>query len=506
MTGAEHLLLFAGSPGGGLRLVLSSDLPPSLQEAASRPLHPAEDPFWFRLAGAVSLHEGGAVGEVPPSGCLPPGTGWALAAAGEGWSFCAVLTGRGEAPRGLVDDPLLRGALLRRLGAQASPGSEAAQSAVDALSRLSHEFKTPLVSIKGYAELILDRSDIPLTPRTRDWVRRIAAGANRLAGLFRKITEEGRTDWAAAYTPQPVDTARWVERCLSEAESLAEGRELLWSAEVPEALPPVQLDPDAGRDLLLELLQNAVRATPDGGRVAVSARAEERGGKPGVRLTVEDSGIGVPQGPAAEALFERFGSLGRLAEHHSGDFEFGAAGLGLGLSLVRGLARAHGGEAWAEGRGRDPVALPGARFHVWLPTRAERPVAARAESVRSRVLVLDPDPEGGRILEEALQVAYDIVRVRTAPDALRHWAAGAWAGCVVEPRLPEAGGVDLIRALRAAAGPEGPAIVAYSTAGALESSAWRLAGADACVAKPARARVLVQRLRSLAGRRSPLPR
>ncbi len=503
LSGAEHFLLFAAAPGEGHRLILSSELPSSLLEGASRPLHPAEDPLWFRLAGAVSLLEGDGMGEVPPLGSPPPGTRWALAAAGDGWAFCALLLGTGEAPRDLADDPVLRSALLRRLAAQGAPAADAAQAAVDALSRLSHEFKTPLVSIKGYAELILDRSDIPLTPRTRDWVRRIAAGANRLAGLFRKITEEGRTDWATAYTPQPVDPARWVERCLSEAEAMAEGRDLSWSAEVPGGLPPVLLDPEAGRDLLLELLQNAARATPDGGRVVVSARVEEREGRPGVRLTVEDSGIGIPRGPAAEPLFERFGSLGRLVEHHSGDFEFGAAGLGLGLSLVRGLARAHGGEAWAEGRGRDPAALPGARFHVWIPTRGETPEAARAETGRGRVLVLDPDPEGGRILEEALQGAYEIVRVRAAPEALRQWAAGSWVGCVVEPRLPEGGGVDLIQALRDTAGPGGPAIVAYSTAGALESSAWRLAGADACVAKPARARVLVQRLRSLAGRRSP---
>jgi signal transduction histidine kinase len=486
--------------------MLATPLPETVRAAVSA-IRPAEDPFWFRLGGTAVLREGDRLATVPLADSLP-GTAWALAAAGESWDFAALLLGQGPPPRDLTSDPLLTGALLRRVGEQVSAGRPGAQVAAEALARLSHEFKTPLVSIKGYAELLLDRSDEPVSPRGRDWLRRIAAGANRLASLFDKVTAEARTDAPWAYAPQPVAPEEWVRRCVAEVQELTGERDLRWTVQIAAGLGPVALDPDAGRNLLLELFQNAARATPDGGEVRISGRAEARAGAAGVRVTVADTGVGVPGGPAAEALFDRFASLGSAMEHHSGDFEFGAAGLGLGLALVRGIARAHGGEAWAEGRGRDPVGLPGAAFHIWLPhcqgsaTRtAETPGSVPATG-RERLLVLEPDPEPCRILEVALAGTYTVTCTHTPEEALRRWREGGWAGCVLEPRLLRGGGVNLIHALRGQPGAEAAVILTYSTGGAPEASAWRAAGADGCVAKPARARLLVQRLKTLSARRA----
>jgi len=510
LAGADHVLVWAPSGDDVHGLALSTPLPEAARAAAAT-LRPEEDPFWFRLGETAVIREGEGLASVPVANALP-GAEWALAAAGEGWEFEVLLVGRGASPRELASDPLLTGALLRRVGEQVSGARSRHQVAAEALARLSHEFKTPLVSIKGYAELLLDRSDEPLSPRSRDWLRRIAAGANRLTSLFAKVTAEARTDAPWAYVPQPVSPGEWAGRCVAEVEALAHERDLRWTVEVPPNLGSVALDPDAARDLLLELLQNAARATPDGGEVRISAREEEREGAGGVRLTVADTGVGVPGGPAAEALFDRFASLGSSMEHHSGDFEYGAAGLGLGLALVRGVARAHGGEAWAEGRGRDPVALPGAAFHLWLPhyrelaalpegSAAGGPESGCPATGRERLLVLDPAPESCRILEEALAGSYAVTCTHTLAEALQRWAEGGWAGCVVEPRLSQGGGVDLIRALRGHAAAEAAVIVTYSTGGALEAAAWRAAGADGCVAKPARARLLVQRLKSLSARR-----
>jgi len=502
LAAADHALLWAPDGAGIHRLVLATPLPGEAQAGAARGFRPGEDPFWEPLAGRLALEQGGELARVPAAGFFPEAR-WALAAAGPEGSFSALLVGRGRPPAALAADPLLAGALLRRLGEQVSGDHARAQAASEALARLSHEFKTPLVSIKGYAELLLDRTDEPLSERARDWLRRIAVAANRLAALFGKVTAEARTEAPWTYLPEPLDPREWARRCVAEAEALAEGRRLRWTVEVPGGLGPLALDRDAGRDLLLELLQNAARSTPDGGSVRVSACAEERQGAPGVRLTVTDTGVGIPGGPASDHLFDRFASLGSALEHHSGDFEFGAAGPGLGLAMVRGAVRAHGGAAWAEGRGRDPVALPGAAFHVWLPRVREAGPTDRGEPSVSggRLLVLDQDLEGCRILEQALRGDYDVTCVRTAQEALDLWGEGAWAGCVVEPRLPPGGGVDLVRALRAGAPGPGAVILTYSTGGASETAAWRAAGADGCVAKPARARLLAQRLRTLGARK-----
>jgi CheY-like chemotaxis protein len=338
-------------------------------------------------------------------------------------------------------------------------------------------------------------------------VRRIAAAANRLDALFRKVTSEERTAVGWSYQPLAVRPADWLGRSVEEARHLASARDLGWSWSAAEELPAVALDPQAGRDLLLELLQNAARSTPDGGEVKVEAVADTRAGRPGVRIGVRDSGVGVPAGEAAEALFEKFAVLGELSAHHSGDFEFGAAGLGLGLAMVRGTARAHGGEAWAEGYGRDPEKLPGASLCVWLPAAPATlapEVPPQPDLPRGRLLVADPDPETRRILETALADTYEVVTAATAAAALEAWRRGdAWDACVFDPRLPDRSGAEFARALRLHPGGEGAALLCYHSGGDLPTAeALRAAGVDVCLAKPVRTRVLVQRLGALRARES----
>ena len=382
------------------------------------------------------------------------------------------------------------------------PGRGGPTEASEVLMRLGHEIKTPLVAIKGYAELLLDRPEGEVDERTREWARRIASAANRLASLFRRVTAEAHTRSPWTYVPRAVAPGGWVAWCVGQARTLAAARRLEWVEDVPEVLPPVWIDPEAGRDLLLELLQNAARATPDGGTVRVRAAAEERDGRPGVRITVEDTGVGLPEGPGAERCFERFVVLSDVMGHHSGEFEFGAAGLGLGLPMVRGVARAHGGEAWAEGRGQDPQGLPGAAVHVWIPAApAAGPDAPAPEAgAARRLLVIDPSPEVQAVLASSLGAEFEVVAATGADEGLRLWGEeGPWAGCVVEPRLPEGGGVDLVRRLAESAG--AAAVLVYTTAGPGEAEAWRAAGADGCVPKPARARAILQRLDTLRRRR-----
>ena len=388
-----------------------------------------------------------------------------------------------------------------------SPGLSGPEAAAEALSRLSHEFKTPLVTIKGYAELLLDQGLQPLQPELRDWVRRIASAANRLTAVIRKATAEARTDLPGIYQPVPVSAAAWVRRALDEVSALAAGRRLAWSSNLPDDIGPVAVDPEAAPELLLELLQNAARATPDGGSVRVDGWAEARDGRPGVRITVSDTGVGIPGGEECERLFERFVTAGELLEHHSGDFEFGASGLGLGLSLVRGIARAHGGEAWAAGTGRDPERLPGSSFHIWLPRpapTAEGAAAAGAELPRGRLLVVDPDPEACRILEAALSEEYEVEVASTGTEALEAWRGrGPWDACIFEAVLPDRAGIEFARALRSGPDAHTAAVLCYTTASAASvAEALRASGVDACLAKPVRARVLLQRLRSVRARRS----
>ncbi len=495
LLGADHLLLFG--PSGRRELAWAREGGAG-EEASLAPRVVAD--LLSRPAG-VFLHTADQEGWT--WGAAFPRARWCLGAVGTSGSVGVLCAGAGEPPVACADDPVLGEALVRRCERHLPAENPWPRLASEALARLSHEFKTPLVTIKGYAELILDQDAEPLSPKVQEWLRRIAAAANRLTSVYRRAAGEERAEAAWAYEARAVSPAEWTRRAVQEAESLAVGRSLRWLCRVEEGLEPVALDPEAGSGALLELLQNAARSTPDGGSVVVTARGETRGGRPGVRVTVADTGVGIPFGAQANLLFQRFVTLGAPLEHASGEFEFGTEGLGLGLPMVRGVARAHGGEAWAEGCGRDPVALPGATFHLWLPAWEGRSDGTPDAGSRGRLLVADPDPEAVRILTEALGEAYEVISVGTAGEALAAWGSGnSWHACVVEPRLAEDGDtVAFLGALRAQ-GPRTGVILAYTTAGPGEAAAWRAAGADGCLPKPSRARVLLQRLESLRARRT----
>jgi len=510
VTGAEHFLLFAGNNGGGQRLILSSSLPDETAEELNLfEFSPRFHPVCSELKGQVSVFNPNP--EDYPLFSFFPDSRWSLVGMGDGFKFSFFLFGKGNPPLPLVEDPLLSKCFLRRLENLTSTQADL-QSASAALARLSHEFKTPLVSIKGYAELILDHPDVPLSPKIQAWTRRIAAAANRLASLFRKATAESRTgvDWA--YSPISIDTAKWVKSSVQEAEQLASGRDIDWICRVDEGLGKVSLDPDAAQDLLLELLQNAVRATPDAGVVMVRAQRRKSEGVDGVRISVVDSGIGIPGDDSVERLFDKFTTLGDPLAHHSGDFEFGSRGVGLGLSVVRGIVRAHGGKVWAEGRGQDPDALPGAAFYVWLPVvdaRACGCLAAGAgkDQQLDSLLVIDSDAESSKILMTSLSEHYDVTIANSAENGLDLWENdGPWEACLVEPVMLEENWRELISALNSIKNGNGASIVVYTTADLAEVDELRALGADAIVSKPARARNLLRKLKEVKKLKSARPK
>jgi signal transduction histidine kinase len=140
-------------------------------------------------------------------------------------------------------------------------------------------------------------------------------------------------------------------------------------AAVPEE--PIYADTERILQVMRKIVTNAIKYTPDGGRIQVTARS-----LPGfVDLMVTDSGIGI----AAEQLphiFSMFAFTGDASLHSSSKTKFRGGGPGLGLFISKGLVEAHGGNIWAESPGYDEDACPGSTFHVLIPLRTSPPVNA----------------------------------------------------------------------------------------------------------------------------------
>ena len=218
------------------------------------------------------------------------------------------------------------------------------------LATVSHELRTPLTSVIGFSEMLLEQLAGPLGDEQREYVQTILDRGEELLSLITHLLEMSRLEEGSVRL------------------SAEKGQLRLWAA--PRAVPAVVADPEKIQRVLVNLLGNAIKFTPAGGQVVVEAcRAPIR--RPfqeetlfgeeapdAVRITVRDSGIGMAPDKLGR-IFEAFYQVDAGPTRAHG-------GAGLGLSIVRNLVAAHGGEVWAESEeGR------GAAVHFTLPAASD---------------------------------------------------------------------------------------------------------------------------------------
>jgi signal transduction histidine kinase len=224
----------------------------------------------------------------------------------------------------------------------------------------SHELRTPLTILMGLPELALRAPGLPAS--AADWFRRTLAAAQRMHRLVEQLLQMLRAGrFERPLLRRPTDLAALVREAADDVRPFAEQRRLELAVELAPGLGTMEVDADKVRDSLNHLLLNAIKFTPDGGRVEVSARRTPAGD---AELRVRDNGVGISPENLAH-LFEPFFTERDVSKHSSGQFEFLRRGLGLGLSVVRAFVAMHGGRVEA-------VSEPGrgSTFTVTLPARA----------------------------------------------------------------------------------------------------------------------------------------
>jgi signal transduction histidine kinase len=224
----------------------------------------------------------------------------------------------------------------------------------------SHELRTPLTILMGLPEMALRMPGLP--PAAADWFRRTLAAAQRLHRLVEQLLQMLRAGrFERPLLRRPTDLAALVRAAADDVRPFAEQRRLELALELAPGLGTMEVDESKVRDSLNHLLLNAIKFTPDGGRIEVSARRTPAGDS---ELRVRDNGVGIDPENLAH-LFEPFFTERDVSRHSSGQFEFLRRGLGLGLSVVRAFVQMHGGKVEA-------VSEPGrgTSFTVTLPARA----------------------------------------------------------------------------------------------------------------------------------------
>ncbi len=222
--------------------------------------------------------------------------------------------------------------------------SELNQMKANFVANISHELRTPLTHITGYLELMISDSLGPLTEEQRHGVQVSHKAADRLENLIDDLIMFSMAAHGELTLKQePVDIRRLVNVAIRNAGQKAEERGVTLSIMAKDNVPSVQGDSEKIVWVLNQLLDNAIKFTPAGGRVVVSLKEESTNL---VMVTVTDTGIGIPPNRLQE-IFEPFHQLDGSSTRRAG-------GTGLGLSLVRQIVEAHGSlldVSSVEGRG-----------------------------------------------------------------------------------------------------------------------------------------------------------
>ena len=281
-----------------------------------------------------------------------------------------------------------------------APLEELERMRAEFLGIVSHELRTPLISIKGSTATVLGASPVPDPAEMLQFFRVIDEQADHMRSLIGDLLDHGRiVTGTLSVSPEPVEVAALVDQARSTFLGGAGNHSL--NIDLPEDLPPVMADRARIVQVLNNLLSNAAKHSPESTPIRVAA---ERDGVH-VAISVADRGRGVPA--------ERLPNLFR--KHAAAAGAPGAGGAGLGLAICKGLVEAHGGRIWAEsgGLGR------GTRFTFTVPLAEEAaidagPAAApprrRRGREKTRILVVDDDPQMLRYVRDALTLAgYDAV-------------------------------------------------------------------------------------------------
>ena len=219
------------------------------------------------------------------------------------------------------------------------------------LATMSHELKTPLISIMGFSELVGDEILGPLNKEQKRAMKVVNSNSGQLKRLIESLlfmnTLEAKN---YVYEYSEVRIPQIVEKALSLVSMENADKQLTVENRIPDSLPFVSADSNYLSEVFIHLIDNAFKFTPSGGRITITATHEKKG----IHVTIEDTGIGIPE----TKIMKTFDSFYQL----DGSLTRRYGGAGIGLNICKRITEDHGGRLWIES-----IEGAGTKVHVSLP-------------------------------------------------------------------------------------------------------------------------------------------
>ncbi len=332
-----------------------------------------------------------------------------------------------------------------------------------------------------------------LSPEQLRLVDGLCAAASHLRAVASDILDEsaGRAGHLAC-SDKALDLKAFIGTLAVSAEARALAKSLTFALDLDDRLAPVVMaDARRIRQMLENLLDNAIKVTESGGIRLSMTHVDRRGAFEGLRFVVEDTGPGFTE-EQAKKLFRSFGRI-----------DNGVPGTGIGLAMVRRLAHAMGGEAGCEGR-------PGQGATFWftlrlkLPegTEGTAPVTQNDDGMAAgpggrRILVVDDNQANRMIMAAVLEhFGFEMAEAASAEQALAMLPSGQFAAVMMDQTLPGLSGIEALRMIRAMPEPLAslPVIPVTGRVSQADKLAFAAAGANGFIEKPVTARAVREAL------------
>jgi signal transduction histidine kinase/DNA-binding NarL/FixJ family response regulator len=359
------------------------------------------------------------------------------------------------------------------------------------IANMSHEIRTPLNSVLALTQLLREGVAGPLTVDQRKYLQVIERNGQALLHLINDVLDLSRIEAGhLEMDAQSVDLVAHIEAVVSALSPLATAKNLDLVVKKPPSVAPARADPDRVRQILTNLIGNAIKFTDEGGQVLVCAEDHPES----VVVIVIDTGVGIPEG-LQEKIFQEFYQVDQTLVRRQG-------GTGLGLAIARRLARLMGGDIIVES-----VLRRGSRFSLTLPRAVEPAVATPPASeveppvlpsvpepaLPATVLVVEDNEDNLFTLRQILaRRPLEIVSAMSGRQAIERCRRQLPDLIIMDVQMPGMTGLQATGAIRALPGGAAVPIVAL-TAQAMKGDRERIlaAGCDAYLSKPVQPNELI---------------